>query len=114
MFSAQRHHENFCHTHACRSCGHGWRLFSQGLPLHAKLLAPLFFVIAGPGFFGLDWELIRGVCQAKTDSEVHEEIIWFSANSGNDLWVRRRLKVRLSAHRLQRSLGGRAIRSMAR
>jgi hypothetical protein len=92
-----------CGGHVCRSCGRGRNLFFRSLPFHAKLLVPLL-ILAGRDYFASDWELIHGACSAMTKADIEEEIHCFSTELGNRHWLRRRLRLRLSVRRLQRSL----------
>ena len=92
-----------CRGRVCRSCGRGRTLFFHSLPFDAKLLVPLL-ILAGRDHFASEWELIRGACWAMTKADIEEEIHCFSTDLGNRHWLRRRLKLRLSVRRLQRSL----------
>jgi hypothetical protein len=95
--------ELYCDRHA-KAAEHFERaVLRRCLHLPARPLVPALRVIH-PDFFAPDLELIRSVGRLRRDSDFSLEVQGFRDHPGNQHWLRRHLRLRISTRRLRRLL----------
>ena len=77
---------------------HDW-VWHQGIPPHSRWIARLLHLVH-PRFFDADERLILAIAESQTVDEVRKEAREFLQLRANQTWLRRVVKVRLSATRV--------------
>ena len=90
----------FCVENPCSACRYGGSLFWRSVPPHLLPVVALLR-LAHPKYIAPDWDLIRGVCQAQSEKQRRDEFYFFSTDLRNRTWLRGRMRLRISARRLQ-------------
>ena len=91
--------EAYCDRHRCAPAQFHRRVFWTTLHRHALPFAPL--LLSG-GYFAADDDLIAACGRARTMREIREELTDHRYHPQNTGWLRQRLAVRISTHRLAR------------
>lgn len=88
----------YCDRHRCTPAQFRRRVFWSTLHRHALPFAPLFLL---GGHFAADHDLIAACARAQNMRSIHEELGDHRYHPQNAGWLRQRLALRVSAHRLR-------------
>jgi hypothetical protein len=94
--------EAFCARHGCTMEEFRRRFFWRALHRHALPIAPLLQL---GNHFAVDEDLIANCGRARSMHELREELLAHCHHPLNRGWLRRRLALRVSTHRLRRLAG---------
>jgi ABC-type uncharacterized transport system fused permease/ATPase subunit len=91
--------ELFCESHKITGGEFRKQVFWQCLYRRAVPVAP-FILLFNAGYFAPDRELISSISRARTLGQVAEELRDFVSDPQNIRGLRKRAKIRISAHRV--------------
>ncbi len=93
--------ERYAEAHGCAPTEFCDRVFWSSLHRPAVALAPLLLLLGN--HFAPDRALVAACGRARSLREIHEEIECFWRDPQNTGWLRKRLRIRVSVKRLQRT-----------